>query len=51
MKVEDPLFLAGRSVYMPDLSPEELERHQEADLRDAIFAEEMEQARMARLLR
>lgn len=51
MKVEDPLGLAGRSVYLPDISPEEFERHIAADTRKAIMDEEMEQARIARLLR
>lgn len=49
--MKDPLGLAGRIAYLPDLSPEELERHTEADLRKAIFDEEMEQARITRLLR
>lgn len=51
MKVEDPLGLAGLIVYMPDLSPEELERHITEDIRKAILDEEDEQARIARLLR
>jgi hypothetical protein len=51
MKVEDPLNLAGRSVYLPDISPEELERHIAADTRKAILDEEDEQARITRLLR
>lgn len=51
MTAKDPLNLAGRSVYMPDLSPEELERHLARDTRIAILNEEMEQARLMRLLR
>lgn len=49
--MKDPLGLAGRSVYMPDLSPEELERRLAEDTRKAILDEEMEEARIARLLR
>jgi hypothetical protein len=48
---ERPLGLAGRSTYFPDISPEELERHIEADTRKAILDEEDEQARITRLLR
>jgi hypothetical protein len=51
MKAEDPLKLAGRSVYLPDISPEELERHIAEDTRKAILDEEMEQARITQLLR
>lgn len=51
MKVEDPLGLAGRSVYLPDISLEELERRIAEDTRKAILNEEMEQARITRLLR
>ena len=49
--MKDPLGLAGRSVYMPDISPEELERHIAEDTRKTILDEELEQARIARLLR
>ena len=35
---------------MPDITAEELERHVDADARNAIFDKEMEQARIARLL-
>ena len=49
--MKDPLGLAGRSVYLPDISPEELERHMAEDTRRAILDEEMEQARITRLLR
>lgn len=49
--MKDPLNLAGRSVYMPDISPEEYERQLAEDTRIAILNEEMEQARIARLLR
>jgi hypothetical protein len=51
MKIEDPLNLAGRTVYMPDLSPEELERHIQAAAQRAADDEEMEAARIDRLLR
>jgi hypothetical protein len=51
MKVEDPLGLAGRSVYLPDISPEELKRRIAEDTRKAILDEEDEQARITRLLR
>ena len=47
----DPLGLAGRSTYLPDISPEELERRIAADTRKAILDEEMEEARITRLLR
>ena len=50
MKVEDPLGLAGRITYLPDISPEELERRIVEDTRKAILDEEMEQARITRLL-
>ena len=49
--MKDPLGLAGRSVYMPDLSPEERERRIAEDIRIAILNEEMEQARITRLPR
>jgi hypothetical protein len=49
--MKDTLGLAGRSVYLPDISPEELERYIEADTRKAIMDEEMVQARITRLLR
>lgn len=48
--IKDPLGLAGRITYMPDLSPEELKRHIPEDTRIAILNEEMEQARITRLL-
>ena len=48
---KDPLGLAGRSFYLPDISPEELERRIEADTRKAILDEELAQARRTRLLR
>ena len=48
---KDPLGLAGLIVYMPDLTPEEYERHFTEDIRKAILDEEMDQARIARLLR
>jgi hypothetical protein len=51
MKVEDPLHLAGRITYLPDMSPEELERRIAADTRKTILDEEDEQARITRLLR
>jgi hypothetical protein len=51
MTSKDPLNLAGRTVYMPDLSPEELERHIAEDTRKTILAEEDEQVRIGRLLR
>lgn len=47
---KDPLGLAGRSVYLPDISPEELERRIAEDTRKAILDEELEQARITRLL-
>jgi len=49
--MKDPLGIAGRSTYLPDISPEELERRIAADIRIAILDEEMEQARIIRLLR
>jgi len=49
--MKDPLGLAGRSFYLPDISPEELERRIAADTRKAILDEEMEEAGIARLLR
>jgi hypothetical protein len=49
--MKDPLGPAGRIIYLPDLSPEELERHKEADTRKAILAEEDEQARLTRRIR
>jgi hypothetical protein len=48
---KDPLNLAGRITYLPDISPEELERHIAEDTRKAILADEDEQARLTRLLR
>jgi hypothetical protein len=48
---KDPLGLAPHTVYMPDLSPEELERHVQAATRAAIFDEQMEQDRTAYFLR
>ena len=48
---KDPLGPAGRSVYMPDLSPEEIERRRAEDTRIAILDEEMEEVRRARLFR
>ena len=48
--MKDPLGLAGRITYLPDLSPEELERHMAADIRKTILDEEMEEARITRLL-
>jgi hypothetical protein len=51
MKPEDPLGLAGRSFYLPDISPEELERRMAEDTRKAILDEELAEARMTRLLR
>ena len=48
---KDPLGLAGQTFYMPDLSPEDFERHFSADIDKAILDEEMEQARITRLLR
>ena len=49
--MKDPLGLAGRITYLPDISPEELERHFAEDIRKAIMDEEDEQARLTRLLR
>ena len=49
--MKDPLGLADRSVYLPDISPEERERRIAEDTRKAILDEEMEQARITRLLR
>lgn len=51
MTAKDPLNLAGRTIYMPDISPEDLERHIAEDTRKAILDEEMEQARIARRMR
>jgi hypothetical protein len=49
--MKDPLGLADRSVYLPDISPEELEHRIAEDMRKAILDEEMEQGRITRLLR
>lgn len=49
--MKDPLGFAGRITYLPDISPEELEPHIAEDTRNAILAEEDEQARITRLLR
>ena len=49
--MKDPLGLAGRTVYMPDISPEELERRIAEDTRKAILDEELAEARRTRLLR
>ena len=49
--MKDPLGLAGRSVYLPDISPEDLERRTAEDTQKAILDDEMEQARTTRLLR
>ena len=48
---KDPLGLASIIVYMPDLTPEEYERHFTEDIRISILNEELEQARITRLLR
>ncbi len=51
MKAEDPRGLAGRSVYRPDISPEELERHVAEDQRRQRITEDIDQERVAPLLR
>lgn len=49
--MKDPLGLAGRITYLPDISPEDLMRRMAEDTRKAILNEEDEQARIALLLR
>lgn len=48
---QDSIGLAARITSLPDLSPEELERHIAEDTRKAILDEENELARLTRLLR
>jgi hypothetical protein len=51
LREKDPLGLARRITYLPDISPEELESHIAEDTRKAILDEELALARITRLLR
>jgi len=48
--MKDPLGLAGRSVYLPDISPEELERHIAEDDRRQRINDEIAAERASKLL-